>query len=78
MEEQQAIQLVEQAAGHQYEYFGPEANFKGAIGHFELLEDMNCCAPTQAVLFAFYTSNRRKVMTAGELLDFFSQCKKCS
>lgn len=76
MEEQQAIQLVEQAAGDDYEYVGEETNFKGAVGHFELLEDMNCCAPTNSVLFAFYSANRRKVMTAGELLDFFKQCKK--
>ncbi|MBF0579974.1 hypothetical protein IM774_09350 [Erysipelotrichaceae bacterium RD49] len=76
MKEQQAIQFVERAAGYQYEYFGEETSFKGTVGHFELLEDMNCCAPTNTVLFAFYTANRRKVMGAEELLDFLKQCRK--
>ncbi len=74
MDEQQAILQVEQATGHEYEYLGDDKSFFKSIGHFEVLDDMNCCAPTNSVLFAFYTGTRRKVMSADEFLEFFAHC----
>ena len=41
---------------------------EGQPGHFEVLEDMNCCAPTNNVLFAFVMESSRKVFTAAGLL----------
>ncbi len=74
MHEQQAILQIEQAAGREYTYLGEDKSFFNSTGHFEVLDDMNCCAPTNSVLFAFYTKNRRKVMSAEEFLEFFAHC----
>ncbi len=76
MDEAKAIALVEQTAHHEYVYEGDEAGFHGQKGHFEVLDDLNCCAPTNNVLFAFYTGTRRKVMDANGLADFFAKCKE--
>ncbi len=37
---------------------------------------MNCCAPTNAVLFSFQTGKRRYVMEAAQLLEAAAQAKK--
>ncbi|MCF0246087.1 MAG: hypothetical protein HUJ55_04610 [Ileibacterium sp.] len=41
----------------------------GQQGSFEVLEDLNCCAPTHNVLFAFVMNGSRKVMTAAQMLE---------
>ena len=50
--------------------------YKGEQGTFEILDDMNCCAPTNAVLFSFQTGKRRYVMEAAQLLEAAAQAKK--
>lgn len=42
---------------------------KGKTGRLEVLEDMNCCAPTNQILFAFQMDGSRKVMNAATLLS---------
>lgn len=76
MDEQKAVLAIEQAAGHDYRYEGDDEAWKGSVGYFKVLDDMNCCAATNNVLFAFYTGTKRKVMNATELLDFMAQCKQ--
>lgn len=76
MDEQAAIALVENAANTQWIYLGDDPVFKDQRGTFEILDDMNCCAPTQNVLFAFVTPARRKVMDAASLLEFARFCKE--
>lgn len=78
MDEALAITLVEKAGGQIYEYTGQESSLAGAKGHFEILEDLNCCAPTQNVLFAFVYGTKRKVMSAGQLIEFFENTKKAA
>lgn len=48
----------------------------GMRGLVDVLEDMNCCCPTDQVLFAFLYGEdpdmpRRKVMAAEDFLAFF-------
>lgn len=68
MNEALAIQIVNENKGKAFEH-------EGKKGHFEILEDLNCCAPTQDVLFAFVMETSRKVMTADQFLDFYERCK---
>lgn len=72
--EQKALQICEDSGDYIYE--GSDERFHGRTGHFEVLEDMNCCAPTQNVLFAFQCGTSRKVMDADELCGFYKDCKK--
>ena len=46
----------------------------GTAGSVEVLHDQNCCAPSQALLFAFVTKNGRRVMSAKECLSFLEEC----
>lgn len=66
---------VKEMEGLVYEYEGEDSFYKGMKGSFEVLEDMNCCAPTQDVLFSFQSDRSRKVMTAKELEDFLKDCR---
>ncbi len=77
MEENLAISTVQKAEGNWYVYKGSEEPlFFGDTGHFEVMGDMNCCAPTDAVLFAFITNDgRRLMMDAPSLLKFFHACR---
>ncbi len=76
MDEQFALQFVERAQGALYRYMGNEEMWKGDVGRFERLDNLNCCAPENNVLFAFVTDERRKVMDAKGLLAFSALCQK--
>ena len=76
MDELKAISFVEQAGDSQWICQKKDDPFYGQTGRFEVLEDLNCCAPTQNVLFAFVNPERRKVMDASTLLEFARQCDK--
>lgn len=65
-----AVNEFEHTAGKRYRYEGNDPDFHDTEGTFEILEDMNYCAPTQDVLFAFHTDARRKVMSDCQFLDF--------
>lgn len=56
-------------------YTGTDSRFHGKTGTLEVLEDMNCCAPTNNVLFAFQCETSRKVMSAPEVLEFVQDCR---
>lgn len=77
-----ALQKVEQAKGHLYRYSGDgEADLKGETGTFGVLEDMNCCAPTDQVLFVFFYGDnpdcpKRRVLSAEAFLDFLDQAQR--
>lgn len=75
MDETMALLQIEKMKDRKYEYQGDDPDFQGEIGEFERLDDMNCCAPTDAVLFAFQCKGHRKVMTAEQFLEFVQTCK---
>lgn len=64
------ISWIKQHQHLTFTYIGQDPLFHQLTGHFEILEDMNCCAPTQNVLFAFITTNKRKVMDTYQLIEF--------
>lgn len=74
-QEQRALMEVEESMGRFFQYQGDKEDWRGLVGYFQALEDLNCCAPTNTVLFAFYVDNKRLVMQAGEFLRFFNQCQ---
>ena len=76
MDETMALLQIEKMKDRKYEYQGDDPDFQGEIGEFERLDDMNCCAPTNAVLFSFQTGKRRYVMEAAQLLEAAAQAKK--
>lgn len=51
----------------------PDPELAGQTGKFELLEDMNCCAPTDQILVAFEMPRSRKVMDASAFLKLADQ-----
>lgn len=67
---QQATALCEEHEGEVFVYLGEDPHFPRE-GVLEILEDMNCCDPTQNVLFALQGSRRRKVMEADELVNLY-------
>lgn len=75
MDETMALLQIEKMKGRKYEYQGDDPDFHGESGEFERLDDMNCCAPTDAVLFAFQCKGQRKVMTAAQFLELVKACK---
>ncbi len=73
--ENQAILLVKNHQDKIFTYLGKDPDWYNISGHIQLLEDMNCCAPTHSVLFAFVTKTKRKVMTAKDFMTFLSDCQ---
>lgn len=73
--EQKALQICEQAQNQQFRYMGPDTSMKGRTGRFEVLDDLNCCCPTNNVLFSFQSTASRKVMNAEELISFYQDCQ---
>lgn len=71
---QKMLIKVKNIEGQKFIYNGNDSFYNGLQGEFEVLEDMNCCAPTQDVLFSFQSHNSRKVMSAHELEDFLKDC----
>ncbi|OLU36702.1 hypothetical protein [Ileibacterium valens] len=61
--------FVKENYGKNLRYVGEDSRFKDEIGTLQILEDMNCCAPTNDILFSFNCKNRRKVMSAKEILE---------
>ncbi len=51
----------------------PDPELANQTGRFELLEDMNCCAPTDQILVAFQMPHSRKVMDASTFLKLADQ-----
>lgn len=72
--EQQAVLLCGRAQGKRYRYEGDLLYYKGQTGSFQVAYDQNCCAPTQAVLFAFRSDTTQHLMGAEEFLTFYGQC----
>lgn len=68
--ELQAIEFCEKNKTNIFRYIGEDTNFKNYVGMVTILEDMNCCAPTNTVLFAFVCDTKRKVMTSEEFMKF--------
>lgn len=73
-QEQKALMEVEESMGRFFQYQGDKEDWRGLVGYFQVLEDMNCCAPTNTVLFAFCVDHKRLVMRAEEFVKFYSQC----
>lgn len=81
MSEALAIQFAAENQGKRYLW--KDAKGKQSIGYFSILEDMNCCAPTDNVLFAFECIEpesgkiiSRKVMQADEMLSLAEYCTR--
>lgn len=73
--ENQAISLIKNYQGKTLIYMGEDQDWFNISGHLEVLEDMNCCCPTNTVLFAFVSTTKRKVMTAKEFMTFIKDCQ---
>lgn len=69
--EQKALSICEKNQNKLYVYTGSDIEKYGKTGYFEIVQDMNCCAPSDRVLFCFQTKDRRFVMDAHDLIDTF-------
>lgn len=73
---QTAESFVKEHQNESFRYIGNDPKYKNLTGHFEVIEDMNCCAPTNEFLFAFVGERSRKVMTAEELMEHTGDFEK--
>ena len=73
--ENEAIKFVKNNLNHVFAYNGNDKEWIHQTGYLEILEDMNCCAPTHNILFAFVCDTKRKVMTAKEFMTFIKDLK---
>ena len=73
--ENQALSLVWTLKDQPFVYLGEDSFYHGKTGVFTVLEDMNCCGATDAILFAFQAPDCRKVLDAEGLLAFVQDCR---
>lgn len=76
MSENEAVNFIEKHQGQKFLYTGDNAWARGKTGTFQILEDMNCCAPTNSVLFAFVLEKSRVVLSTEEFGEFIKFCKE--
>lgn len=74
MSENEAILTIEKAGSKSFVYKGSDPAWKERTGRFSILYDMNCCAPTDGVLFEFDSDGLRKIMDARGFGEFYADC----
>lgn len=67
-DENRALVLLKKLNGQMVQLDASVPELAGETGQFEILEDMNCCAPTDQILIAFEMEHSRRVMDASAFL----------
>lgn len=68
-DENRALLLLKKLDGQTVQLDASAPELAGETGQFEILEDMNCCAPTDQILVAFEMDRSRRVMDAAAFLQ---------
>lgn len=68
-DENRALVLLKKLNGQLVQLDASAPELAGETGQFEILEDMNCCAPTDQILIAFEMERSRRVMDASAFLQ---------